>query len=155
MSIDDFNLLGADEALPKLIELGFDGKVVQRVLRLVDASEYKRRQAAPGVKITPRAFGRDRRNGGSGFKFGGVVRLASAFSGREGSGLVRDRSLCGGFHWDGEVEVGHYSGGFWSRGLRLAFSDPHKSLRAKRLKSFTLEPFRAIPPGKYCKAFLP
>jgi len=32
-----------------------------RVIELVDRSEYKRRQAPPGVKITPRAFGRDRR----------------------------------------------------------------------------------------------
>jgi NAD+ synthase (glutamine-hydrolysing) len=35
--------------------------VARRVLRLVDASEYKRRQAPPGIKITPKAFGRDRR----------------------------------------------------------------------------------------------
>jgi NAD+ synthase (glutamine-hydrolysing) len=34
---------------------------VQRVLRLIDLNEYKRRQGAPGVKITPKAFGRDRR----------------------------------------------------------------------------------------------
>lgn len=50
-----------DRSLSDIVEMGFDGKVVQRVLRLVDANEYKRRQAAPGVKITPRAFGRDRR----------------------------------------------------------------------------------------------
>ena len=35
--------------------------IVARVMRLVDISEYKRRQAPPGVKITTRAFGRDRR----------------------------------------------------------------------------------------------
>jgi len=35
--------------------------VVERVVRMVDAAEYKRRQAPPGIKITPRAFGRDRR----------------------------------------------------------------------------------------------
>jgi hypothetical protein len=34
---------------------------VRRVIALVDNSEYKRRQGAPGIKITPRAFGRDRR----------------------------------------------------------------------------------------------
>jgi NAD+ synthase (glutamine-hydrolysing) len=34
---------------------------VDRVLALVDRAEYKRRQAPPGIKITPRAFGRDRR----------------------------------------------------------------------------------------------
>lgn len=42
-------------------KLGFDKDVVERVTRLVDISEYKRRQAAPGVKITERAFGKDRR----------------------------------------------------------------------------------------------
>jgi len=41
--------------------MGFDRATVERVMRLVDTSEYKRRQAPPGVKITPRAFGRDRR----------------------------------------------------------------------------------------------
>ena len=35
--------------------------VVDRVIAMVDATEYKRRQAPPGVKITPKAFGRDRR----------------------------------------------------------------------------------------------
>jgi NAD+ synthase (glutamine-hydrolysing) len=50
-----------DRSLADIVEAGFDGKIVQRVVRLVDANEYKRRQAAPGVKITPRAFGRDRR----------------------------------------------------------------------------------------------
>ena len=41
--------------------MGFDEQLVRRVIRMVEANEYKRRQAAPGVKITPRAFGRDRR----------------------------------------------------------------------------------------------
>ena len=40
---------------------GFDPDTVRTVCRLVDVSEYKRRQGAPGVKITPKAFGRDRR----------------------------------------------------------------------------------------------
>ena len=42
-------------------KLGFDKDIVARVTTLVDISEYKRRQAAPGVKITERAFGKDRR----------------------------------------------------------------------------------------------
>ena len=50
-----------DLSLADIVQLGFEPKVVQRIVRLVDANEYKRRQAAPGVKITPRAFGRDRR----------------------------------------------------------------------------------------------
>ena len=45
----------------EIAALGFDPRTVGRVIRLVDGSEYKRRQAPPGVKITPRAFGRDRR----------------------------------------------------------------------------------------------
>jgi NAD+ synthase (glutamine-hydrolysing) len=44
-----------------LIEAGHDPDDVDRVLALVDRAEYKRRQAPPGIKITPRAFGRDRR----------------------------------------------------------------------------------------------
>ena len=40
---------------------GFDPEVVRQVMTAVDRNEYKRRQAAPGVKITPRAFGKDRR----------------------------------------------------------------------------------------------
>ena len=45
----------------EIAELGFDPRTVERVIRMVDGAEYKRRQAPPGVKITPRAFGRDRR----------------------------------------------------------------------------------------------
>jgi NAD+ synthase (glutamine-hydrolysing) len=45
----------------EIIKMGFDRKVVERVIRLVDASEYKRRQAPPGVKITQRGLGKDRR----------------------------------------------------------------------------------------------
>jgi NAD+ synthase (glutamine-hydrolysing) len=41
--------------------MGFDRKTVERVIRMVDSSEYKRRQAPPGVKITPRGLGKDRR----------------------------------------------------------------------------------------------
>ncbi len=50
-----------DRSIPQITELGFDEQVVSDVARMVDGSEYKRRQAPPGVKITPRAFGRDRR----------------------------------------------------------------------------------------------
>src|SRR5919206_456303 len=39
----------------------FEPAVVERVVAMIDRAEYKRRQAAPGVKITPKAFGRDRR----------------------------------------------------------------------------------------------
>ncbi|NTU42731.1 MAG: NAD+ synthase [Nitrospirales bacterium] len=50
-----------DRSLDEIVALGFDEAVVKKVIRMVDLSEYKRRQSPPGVKITPRAFGRDRR----------------------------------------------------------------------------------------------
>jgi NAD+ synthase (glutamine-hydrolysing) len=50
-----------DRSVEQIIDAGFEEKVVKRAARLVDASEYKRRQSPPGIKITPRAFGRDRR----------------------------------------------------------------------------------------------
>ena len=49
--------LGADEIVAK----GFDVKTVEKIMRMVVRNEYKRRQAPPGVRITRRAFGRDRR----------------------------------------------------------------------------------------------
>jgi len=45
----------------ELVAAGHRPEIVARVIQLVDRSEYKRRQSPPGVKITPRAFGRDRR----------------------------------------------------------------------------------------------
>ena len=50
-----------DASLQDIIALGYDEELVTRVIRTVDINEYKRRQAPPGIKITPRAFGRDRR----------------------------------------------------------------------------------------------
>lgn len=50
-----------EAGLKDIIAEGHDEATVRRVARLVDRSEYKRRQGAPGVKITPKAFGRDRR----------------------------------------------------------------------------------------------
>ena len=50
-----------DQTAEEIIARGFDAATVQRVIALVDRNEYKRRQAPPGVKITQRAFGRDRR----------------------------------------------------------------------------------------------
>ena len=49
--------LGIDE----IVARGHDRATVDRVVRMIDRAEYKRRQAAPGIKITPKAFGRDRR----------------------------------------------------------------------------------------------
>lgn len=50
-----------DLAIDQIVGLGFDRDTVRKVAHMVDRSEYKRRQAAPGIKITPRDFGRDRR----------------------------------------------------------------------------------------------
>lgn len=50
-----------EESAETLVRRGLDPLWVARVYRWIDANEYKRRQSAPGVKITPRAFGRDRR----------------------------------------------------------------------------------------------
>ena len=50
-----------DRTYDEMLALGFDPAHVQQVIRWVDTNEYKRRQAAPGIKITPRNFGRDRR----------------------------------------------------------------------------------------------
>ena len=50
-----------DKAADEIAETALDLELVRRVIRMVDRSEYKRRQAPPGVKITPKAFGRDRR----------------------------------------------------------------------------------------------
>jgi NAD+ synthase (glutamine-hydrolysing) len=50
-----------DRSREELSQDGFDADVVERALALIDQAEYKRRQAPPGVRLTPKAFGRDRR----------------------------------------------------------------------------------------------
>jgi NAD+ synthase (glutamine-hydrolysing) len=50
-----------DEGHEEMIAAGLPAEAVDEVVRMVDRSEYKRRQAAPGIRITPKAFGRDRR----------------------------------------------------------------------------------------------
>jgi NAD+ synthase (glutamine-hydrolysing) len=68
-SLPDYDLLDRileayverDEGRDEMTAAGMPGEVVDEVIRLVDRAEYKRRQAAPGIRITPRAFGRDRR----------------------------------------------------------------------------------------------
>jgi NAD+ synthase len=54
-------LVEADGSVADLVDKGYEAETVQRVSRLLDLAEYKRRQAPPGVKITRKAFGRDRR----------------------------------------------------------------------------------------------
>ena len=50
-----------DRSIEQIVAEGFDAGVVLRVVRMVDRNEYKRRQAPPGIRISRRAFGRDRR----------------------------------------------------------------------------------------------
>ncbi|MDW8443180.1 MAG: NAD+ synthase [Acetobacteraceae bacterium] len=54
-------LVEGDQSVDALVARGHDRATVLQVWRMLDRAEYKRRQAPPGVKITPRAFGRDRR----------------------------------------------------------------------------------------------
>jgi len=51
----------SDRSVSELIEAGHDPDLVRRVARMVDTNEYKRRQAPPGVRVSPKAFGKDRR----------------------------------------------------------------------------------------------
>jgi NAD+ synthase (glutamine-hydrolysing) len=68
-SLPDYDLLDKilagyveeDKSAQQLIAEGLPAEVVSRVIRMVDRNEYKRRQSPPGVKITPKAFGKDRR----------------------------------------------------------------------------------------------
>jgi NAD+ synthase (glutamine-hydrolysing) len=57
--LDDY--IEGDRGYADLLAAGFDPALVERVLRMVDAAEYKRRQYPPGTKISLKAFGRDRR----------------------------------------------------------------------------------------------
>ncbi|HUB99830.1 MAG TPA: NAD+ synthase [Solirubrobacterales bacterium] len=68
-SLPDYDLLDRileayverDQGREEMIAAGLPAETVDEVIRLVDRAEYKRRQAAPGIRITPRAFGKDRR----------------------------------------------------------------------------------------------
>ncbi len=68
-SLPDYAVLDAilagyidgDQGRDDLIAAGHDTALVDKVLRMVDIAEYKRRQSAPGTKISIKAFGRDRR----------------------------------------------------------------------------------------------
>jgi NAD+ synthase (glutamine-hydrolysing) len=68
-SLPDYELLdelleayiAGDHSAADLVSRGFDSEIVERILRLTDLAEFKRRQYPPGTKISLRAFGRDRR----------------------------------------------------------------------------------------------
>ncbi len=50
-----------DMAPGRIVAEGYDPDAVRRVVQLIDRAEYKRRQSPPGIRVTPRGFGRDRR----------------------------------------------------------------------------------------------
>jgi NAD+ synthase (glutamine-hydrolysing) len=50
-----------DKSMDQIVKKGFKKSTVEKVISMIDKSEYKRRQAPIGIKITPRAFGKDRR----------------------------------------------------------------------------------------------
>jgi NAD+ synthase (glutamine-hydrolysing) len=50
-----------DKSIGELEAEGHDAETVRRVARMIDRNEYKRRQAPPGVRVSPKAFGKDRR----------------------------------------------------------------------------------------------
>ena len=54
-------LVEQDHAIGDVVSAGYDVQVVTEVARLVDGAEYKRRQSPPGVRISRKAFGKDRR----------------------------------------------------------------------------------------------
>lgn len=56
-----FGYIELEQSAAELVEAGHDRDTVEHVIRMVDSAEYKRRQAAPGTRVTPKAFGRDRR----------------------------------------------------------------------------------------------
>ncbi len=68
-SLPDYDLLDEilkgyieqDKSAQQLADEGLDAAIVSRIIQMVDRNEYKRRQSPPGVKITPKAFGKDRR----------------------------------------------------------------------------------------------
>ena len=61
--LDDIlkRIIENEESLIDIIKSGYDEKLVKRIYKLLLMSEYKRRQSAPGVKLTARSFGKERR----------------------------------------------------------------------------------------------
>ena len=84
--------VAGDRSAADLVAEGFDADLVERILRLTDLAEYKRRQYPPGTKISLRAFGRDRRLPITS-RWRESARVAAATGPR--SGLVGDAVLLG------------------------------------------------------------
>ena len=60
-AVDPVTLSRLRQSIAEIVAAGFDEALVTRVVRMIDRAEYKRRQAAPGLKVTSRAFGFGRR----------------------------------------------------------------------------------------------
>ncbi len=68
-SLPDYDILDAilqayvvdHRSASEIVSMGYDQAIVTRIIRLIDMNEYKRRQSAPGLKVTTRAFGMGRR----------------------------------------------------------------------------------------------
>ena len=61
--LDDIVLryIEEDMSFDEIVKDGFNKKIVREVIKMIDSNEYKRRQSPPGIKITPKSFGKDRR----------------------------------------------------------------------------------------------
>jgi len=103
-SLPDYAVLDAillryveeEKGAAEIIAEGFDAETVLRVIRLIDRSEYKRRQAAPGLKVTSRAFG-----------FGRRMPIAQNYQQRTPVAVVKDGELVEGTDhgWGYEPEM--------------------------------------------------
>ena len=88
-----------DRSPAAIVDMGYDAATVQRVMKMVERAEYKRRQAPPGVKITERAFGRDRRLPiTNGYSSGGGAGSPRAHDVREPAATRARASANGGRH---------------------------------------------------------
>jgi len=56
-----FRYVEKEQSLDEIVKAGFNKQTVAKIIKLVDSNEYKRKQAAPGLKVTSRAFGFGRR----------------------------------------------------------------------------------------------
>jgi NAD+ synthase (glutamine-hydrolysing) len=56
-----FRYIEREMSIDELIESGYEKDMIKKIIKMVDNNEYKRRQSAPGIKLTERNFGKDRR----------------------------------------------------------------------------------------------
>jgi len=82
-------LVARDRSIAEVAAQGFDSSVVTRVAQLVDVAEYKRRQSPPGVRISAKAFGKDRR-----MPITNRYRDRASLGGRKGVGILDEETAC-------------------------------------------------------------